>query len=43
MSNSDEEFVETPFKEAIAVNIIGTEGDTTILTSTALWNWSQRG
>jgi 2-oxoglutarate dehydrogenase complex dehydrogenase (E1) component-like enzyme len=44
MPDSDEEIVDTPFKEAIAVKIIGTEGDTTILTGTgsAPWDWSQR-
>jgi hypothetical protein len=42
MSDSEEEFQETPFVEAIAVKIVGTESDTTILTGTAPPDWSQR-
>jgi hypothetical protein len=43
MSDSDSAIVDTPFKEAIAVKIIGTEGNTTILTGNAPWDWSNRG
>jgi hypothetical protein len=43
MSDSDSAIVDTPFKEAIAVKIIGTEENTTILTGNVPWDWTKEG